>query len=134
MDIILQPIYALRIIFSKKVYFFTFIILVFITDFLLYFIPVKTIPGNSIGFQLQLMGTWDYIVILLIAVLKSVLFMLFYYIFRNKRKKSLIILGKWNLGILSGIPRSFVWFGNLFFNGHSDTFWISWVWDCFSCS
>ena len=100
---VLQPLYALKLILSKKGYLLSFVVLVFLIAFLDYLIPVKTIPGNSLSYQKQLMSMQDYIVVLLVSILESTLILMFYYMLKNKQTK-LCAISKGKLGIISGLP------------------------------
>lgn len=100
---VLQPVFALKLIFSKKRYLLSFIVLVFLIAFLDYLIPVKTIPGNSLSYQRQLMSIQDYVVVLLISILESMLLLMFYYLLKSKQTK-LFTISRGNLGIISGLP------------------------------
>ena len=100
---VLQPLYALKLILSKKGYLLSFIVIVFLIAFLDYLIPVKTIPGNSLSYQKQLMSMQDYVVVLLISILESTLILMFYYMLKNKQIK-IFKISKGNVGIISGLP------------------------------
>lgn len=103
-NLITQIITASKIILKKKVYLGVFLFLIPCIGFLLYLIPVAKIPGNSITFQTQLFSAQDYVLIVLVAALESLLLVMFFYLFRLQRERKLATAGQESLGLLSGIP------------------------------
>lgn len=107
MKIIFVQISAASItILRKKAFFAIFLALTPLIAFLLFMIPVKTIPGNDIPFQMQLFHTWDYILLTIVAALESLLVVMFVYQFYQRRlkKHAFATDGQSNIGLLSGVP------------------------------
>src|SRR3989344_1673105 len=82
---------------------------VFVALWILFFvgmflIPVRSIPGNDIGFQLKLYGMGDYLFLALLSLASSLIVTLQYFIFvqghRGGRKGQVALGG---VGILTGI-------------------------------
>ncbi len=103
-NIFKQPVLASKKVFQGKGSVFAFILLIPVIGFLLYLIPIKEIPGDSITFQARLYQFQDYLLIALIATFESLLLVMIFYLFRAQRKQQIAIIGQGNLGLLSGIP------------------------------
>lgn len=104
--ILKQIITASQKVCETRRYLAVLLLLVPAIAFLLFLIPVKTIPGNDLAFQSQIFGAQDYLMLLLIAILESLLLLMFFYLLRRARtqKLKLSALGQSPLGIASGIP------------------------------
>lgn len=80
-----QIISASTTVLRSRLYLFAFLLISAVVAFLLFLIPLKVIPGNSIKFQLQLFGATDYAMLLFVAGLESLLLVMFFYLFRRAR-------------------------------------------------
>lgn len=94
---------ASRKVLKKKKYLSAFLLLIPLVGFLLFLIPVKYIPGNSINFQAYLFTTSDYLVLLVLSVLESLLLVMLFYQFKLSRHKS-AAAGHGGMGMLSVVP------------------------------
>jgi len=90
-----------RTIFQEKVIRNGFILLLPLITALLYSIPVMSIPGNDVAFQLQLFTPPDFLLLFVVASLESLLLVMMFYLYRQR---SLSTRNQGNLGLLSGIP------------------------------
>jgi len=89
---------------KNRKYTLLFLTLIPVVSFLLFLIPVNIIPGNSIDFQAQLFTTNDYVMLLTLSTLESLLIVMFLYFFLSQRKHRLATVGQSNLGLISGVP------------------------------
>lgn len=102
--ITLELFTVIKKVLQTKSFVVVFVLLIPVIGFLLYLIPVKEVPGNSITFQAQLFQAQDYVLIAIVATLESLLLVMFVYLFRMQRKQQIATIGQGNLGLLSGIP------------------------------
>lgn len=75
---------AFKIVFKNKKYFTGLVFLTVIIFGLFIFIPVNTIPGNDLLFQLSIMPLRDYILLITLSVLTSISVIFHLYIFRRQ--------------------------------------------------
>lgn len=98
-------IVASKTVLKNKRIFLIFLMLIPLIAFLLFLIPVKYIPGNSINFQAMFFKTNDYILIVILAILESLLLVMFFYLFTlTRRKAHLTTVGQGGIGMFSVIP------------------------------
>ncbi len=72
---------------------------------LLFLIPVKVIPGNDILFQASQFQMLDYLLLLLVATLQSLLLVMSFSLFRRNRHHNASRAWSYqSLGIMSGVP------------------------------
>jgi len=88
-------------ILSKKNYLILFLSITLLMIVIFILIPVLTIPGNDISFQLSTFTIKDYIALVPLASLISLMFSM--QIYSRKRKKSMREAGKGAVGGSSGI-------------------------------
>lgn len=74
---------ASKTVLSNKVYLFGFLALIPLIFFLFVLIPVKTIPGNDLMFQLSIFSTRDYILTTFLSILLSLFLAMQIFIFRG---------------------------------------------------
>ena len=74
---------ASRQVLSKRLYLFGFLVLIPIAFLIFVLIPVKTIPGNSLDFQLGIFTERDYIILGILSILVSLFLTMQIFIFRN---------------------------------------------------
>lgn len=105
-NVVNQIISASKTVLKQKVLLAIFLALIPTIGYLLFLIPVKSIPGNDISLQLQLLGTSDYFLLVALAILESLLIVMIIYQFRQHRlnKANITTLGNGNIGLLSGVP------------------------------
>jgi len=79
-----QTLLAIKTILSEKRYLLSFLALVpLIFPFFVY-IPVRSIPGNSLKFQLSIFSQRDYILTALFSILASIFLIMQVFVLRNK--------------------------------------------------
>lgn len=78
-----QIFIASREILSKRYYIVGFLALIPLTIFLFVLIPVWTIPGNNLDFQLGIFSERDYILLSILSVLVSLFLIMQIFIFKN---------------------------------------------------
>lgn len=106
---LLQPfIHASHSVFADKKYIFGWIVLTALTLMLLITIPIKSIPGNSLDFQLKLYKMNDYLLLITISTLTALsLIMNFYALTQKKLKKSsALLVGTSGIGFISAATAS----------------------------
>ena len=92
---------TITIIFQERAIRYAFILLLPFITLLLYSIPVISIPGNDLAFQLQLFTPLDFLLLFAVAALESLLLVMMFYMLRQRQLSG---VGQGNLGLLSGIP------------------------------
>ena len=78
-----QILIAIKTIVSKKWYLFGFLALVPLMFLFFVYIPVKTIYGNSLEFQLSIFSTRDYILTTVFSILMSLFLVMQVFVIRN---------------------------------------------------
>lgn len=101
-------IHAFLEVFKDKRYFFGFILLSVLIFWLLVFIPVRSIPGNDLLFQLSIMSKAEYLLLISLSLLTSISLAMNFYLWTHQRSKKLglFIFGQGGVGITSGIIAS----------------------------
>lgn len=96
---------SLKSVFASPTYLAVFLVLSLISLTLFVFIPVKTIPGNSLALQLSIFATKDYLLMVFLALAVALFLTMQIFIFRNSigTKTKLASLGKGGLGGYTGI-------------------------------
>lgn len=74
-------------VFKERNYFLAFLLISIVFFGLFIYIPVVTIPGNDLGFQLSIYSQRDYILMFLLAVLVGLSVSLQVYIFRKQKEE-----------------------------------------------
>jgi len=87
MKVLNQIIIAVRIVLQRKPYFFGFLLLAPAVFFVFVLIPVFSIPGNSIIFQLNIFGLKDYLILSAVSLLSALFFILQVYAFFGARER-----------------------------------------------
>jgi hypothetical protein len=88
---------------SKKPYFLSFLLLILLMFALYVIIPVFSIPGNTILFQLSIWEFKDYAVIIPLSFLVALMITMQVYVFKQKKKNTMRETGKSVVGGYSGI-------------------------------
>lgn len=102
---IIQSVFlACKAVLQNWVYRSLFLLLIPLIAFLLFLIPVTYIPGNSISFQATLFTISDYLLIIPLAGLESLLLVMFVYLMRHSRKQTLPRMSPGGFGLVSGVP------------------------------
>ena len=94
---------ATKTVLSKWTYNIAFVILIVLFVALYISIPVITIPGNTLIFQLSLYTFVDYSIFISISVLTSLLVLMQVFSFINSRKYNMRSIGHGSVGVFSGI-------------------------------
>lgn len=80
-----------KMVLSKKTYLLGFLVLVPIMFLFFVYIPVKTIPGNNLNFQLSIFTTRDYILTTIFSLLFSLFLTMQIFVIRNAIDKKNIL-------------------------------------------
>ena len=91
---------------KERNYFLTFVLIAVVFFGLFVYIPIATIPGNSLEFQLSIFSQKDYILMLLLAILVGLNFSLQIYSF-NKQKEQYELVRSTGQVAVSGISGVF---------------------------
>lgn len=78
-----QIVLATKAILINKIYLFVFLILVPLVFILFVFLPIWTIPGNNLEFQLKIFTANHYILMIILSTLVSLFVIIQAFIFRN---------------------------------------------------
>lgn len=97
-----------RIVLSEKKYFVGFISLAFLFFSLLVYIPIRSIPGNTLKFQLALMGVKDYALLVILSLLTSLSLVMSFYALRLKvtAREGASLVSRGGIGSFSGVVAS----------------------------
>lgn len=99
---------ALAQIINDKIYLFSFLVLWVILFGMVFYIPVKTVPGNDVSFQSKIFTYKDYLFLTAISFLSSSTIIMQIKIFKQRASAKIVagnsVLG--GVGILSGITSS----------------------------
>ncbi|MBI2028218.1 MAG: hypothetical protein HYT07_01280 [Candidatus Levybacteria bacterium] len=93
-------------VFKERNYFLAFVLIAMVFFALFIFIPVFTIPGNDLGFQLSIYSQKDYVLMFLLAALVGLNLALQVYIFRKQREERRLTQSTGQLAV-SGISGVF---------------------------
>ncbi len=74
---------ANKTVFSKKIYLLGFLALIPLVFLFFVYIPVKTIPGNNLNFQLSIFTTRDYVLTIVFSILLSLFLVMQIFVIRN---------------------------------------------------
>ncbi len=99
---------ASKIIFSDKRYILGFMGVAIAMFWLLLYIPIRTVPGNDLAFQLSILTPKDWFLFTLLPVLTALSIVMNIYILRNKSsiRDSASMAGQGGTGFLSGVIAS----------------------------
>lgn len=108
---------ANKLVFSDKRYLFGFLAVAFAMFWLLLYIPIRTIPGNDLAFQLSILTPKDWFLFTILPVLTALSIVMNVYILKNKHslrsndlkgsaQDGAAMAGQGGTGFLSGIIAS----------------------------
>lgn len=86
-----QILSANKIVLSKKQYLLGFLVFIPLVFLFFVYIPVKTIPGNSLDFQLSIFTTRDYVLTTIFSILLSLFLMMQIFVIRNAMDRKNIL-------------------------------------------
>ena len=95
---------ASRTVLQEQSYLAVFLVLVPLISFLLFLIPVQLIPGNDVRFQASLFHARDYLLLAMLALLESLLLVMYIFLLRRSQQSRKRDLERESLGVISGIP------------------------------
>lgn len=103
-----QIVIASKEVLYKKLYFFGFLVLIPLVFSLFVIIPVKTIAGNSLEFQLSIFTQRNYVLLSILSLLTSLFLIMQIFIFKNAldSKTKLSSLGKGSVGGYAAVVAS----------------------------
>lgn len=99
---------ASKLVFSDKKYLFGFLVAAFAMFWLLLYIPIKTVPGNDLGFQLSILTPKDWFLFIILPALTALSIVMNVYILKHKRsiQDGASMAGQGGGGFLSGMVAS----------------------------
>lgn len=99
---------ASKLVFSDKRYLFGFLIAAFAMFWLLLYIPIRTIQGNDLVFQISILTPKDWFLFTILPALTALSIMMNIYIFRHKRsaQAGISMVGQGGTGFFSGLVAS----------------------------
>ena len=99
---------ANKLVFSDKRYLFGFFLAAFTMFWLLLYIPIRSVPGNDLAFQLSILTPKDWLLFTILPALTALSIMMNIYIFRHKKsaQDGVSMAGQGGTGFLSGIIAS----------------------------
>ena len=101
-----QIYFAIENVFKERYYFLTFILIAIAFYGLFILVPVATIPGNDVKFQLSIYSQKDYILMLLLSVLVGLSVSLQVYIFKKQKEERDLVQSSGQVAV-SGISGMF---------------------------
>lgn len=99
---------ASKLVFGDKRYLFGFLVATFAMFWLMLYIPIRTIPGNDLAFQLSILTPKDWFLFIALPALTALSIVMNVYILNKKRstQDSVVMVGQGGTGFLSGIIAS----------------------------
>lgn len=99
---------ANKLVLSDRRYLFGFLAVAFVMFWLLLYIPIRTIPGNDLAFQLSILTPKDWFLFIVLPILTALSIIMNIYILNHKRslQESALMVGQGGSGFLSGIIAS----------------------------
>lgn len=99
---------ASKLVFTNKRYFLWFLVLAFAMFWLLLYIPIRTIPGNDLAFQISILTPKDWFLFTILPVLTALSILMNIYILKNKAsaRDGAAMAGQGGTGFFSGIIAS----------------------------
>ncbi len=91
---------AIKEVFRNRIYFLSFVLLSIILLFFYIYLPAKTIPGNSLKFQLEILGTKGIFLLAIFSMLSSLTLTMWIYNFLTTKQLSAAI-GSTGAGIFA---------------------------------
>lgn len=99
---------ASKLVFSDRSYFFGFLVVAFAMFWLLLYIPIRSIPGNDLAFQISILTPKDWFLFTILPALTALSIVMNIYILKNKKsiQDGVSMAGQGGTGFLSGISAS----------------------------
>ena len=99
---------ANKLVFNDKRYFLGFLAAAFVMFWLLLYIPIRTVPGNDLAFQLSILTPKDWLLFTILPVLTALSVVMNIYILKNKgsAQDGAAMAGQGGTGFLSGVIAS----------------------------
>lgn len=99
---------ANKLVFGDKRYLFGFLAAAFAMFWLLLYIPIKTIPGNDLAFQISILTPKDWFLFVSLPALTALSIVMNVYILKKKKsaQDSIAMVGQNGTGFLSGVIAS----------------------------
>ncbi len=99
---------AAKLIFADRKYFLGFLLVAFAMFWLLLYIPIRTIPGNDLFFQISILTPKDWFLLTILPTLTALSVVMNVYILRHKRsiQDGASMIGQGGTGFLSGVIAS----------------------------
>lgn len=99
---------ASKLVFNDKRYFVGFLTAAFAMFWLVLYIPIRTIPGNDLSFQISILTPKDWFLFTVLPALTALSIVMNIYIFQHKRsvQNGVSMVGQGGTGFFSGIVAS----------------------------
>ena len=99
---------ANKVVFNDKRYFLGFLAAAFVMFWLLLYIPIRTVPGNDLAFQLSILTPKDWFLFTILPALTALSVVMNSYIFRHKKsiQDGVSMVGQGGTGFFSGLIAS----------------------------
>lgn len=99
---------ANKLVFSDKRYLLGFLVVAFAMFWLLLYIPIRTVPGNDLAFQLSILTPKDWLLFAILPILTALSIVMNIYILKHKQsiQDGASMAGQGGTGFLSGIVAS----------------------------
>lgn len=98
---------ASKIVFQRKIYVFGALLTSFFVFVAVITVPLLTVPGNDLAFQLSIMPLRDYVTISILGMLTGISLMFNLYVFRRERKQKIEKVGTMSITGGIGVVSSF---------------------------
>lgn len=99
---------AFKLVFKKRTYMLGTVITAFIVFSIVIIVPVLTVPGNDLAFQLSIMPLQDFFVIGLLGILTGISIMLNVFLFHREKKGKMKKTGVMTITSGFGVMSSFL--------------------------
>ncbi len=99
---------AFKLVFKKKTYVLGTAITALMVFITVIFVPVFTVPGNDLSFQLSIMPLRDFLIIGLLGILTGISIMLNVFLFRREKKDQIEKTGVMTITSGFGVISSFL--------------------------
>lgn len=99
---------ANKLVFSDKRYLFGFFLAAFAMFWLLLYIPIRSVPGNDLAFQISILTPKDWFLFTVLPALTALSIIMNIYILNNRRtiQDTVSMAGQGGTGFISGIIAS----------------------------
>ncbi|MBI2040072.1 hypothetical protein HYT18_03290 [Candidatus Microgenomates bacterium] len=99
---------ASKLVFGDRRYLFWFLVVAFVMFWLLLYIPIRTIPGNDLAFQISILTPKDWFLFTILPILTALSIVMNVYILKNRgsAQDGVAMVGQGGTGFFSGLIAS----------------------------